>query len=434
MSLLLLFAGASASSSSMPLSTAYLSRRRFALTLVSPDRATRWRIGQWSSLSVAKDVHDIGPLTITAPLNAGWIANATADSDFDCVTGWEQFSFDFYIDGELEWSGPIVRREFAPGMALHAQPNVVFVAETFAAHLLSRRQGATATKADVAYNDNADDIIRQAVRNATGVVAPSGYPVGVGRDDFGPDWTVAVEANASAAATMLIGEQEGGNLLTFDQHVAEKGDCYIKVTESPAATWTVGVEYPYQENDRSSAIYLQPSAGTVTSYAATRSIEDLMNVFAVKGDGDGASQVKTYYSDTPSITARGVFEGEVTIPSASLTSVDAEGDSIIDHYAAPLNTVTVEVRDTDNGRFVYHPSAASGEYGMRDKVSVVIPQAATSLTAVVKGWEVSQQGAGPMRTTVKLGDLRATPRNQAAMFGAWMGRFASGPRWRNRGG
>lgn len=433
MSLLLLLAGASASSISQPLVTQYLSRRRFALTLVSPNRATRWRIGQWTDLKVSKDLHDAGALAITAPLSAAWIAEATADSDFDAVTGWEQYSFDVYIDGELEWSGPIVSRAFAPGQVLHADPAVTFVAEPFTQHYLGRRSNATATKVDVAYNDSADDIIRQAARAANGGTSPSGYPVGESRADFGPDWTFAVEADAGLAPTIQVGEQDGGNLWEFASHVAEKGDCYITSVESPAATWTLDIDYPYQENDRSSAIYLTPPSGAVLDYGAERSIADLVNVFAVKGDGEGASQVKTYYSDTASTTLRGVFEGDATLPAASLTYVDAEGNSIIDRYADPLNTLTVEIRDTDEARFVYHPSSASGEYGMRDKVSVVIPQAAMSATAIVKGWEITQQGAGPMLTSVRLGDLRPSPLKQSVMFGGWVGRHM-GNRWRNRGG
>lgn len=434
MSLLLLLAGSSASSISQPLVAQYLSRRRFALTLVSPDRATRWRIGQWTDLKVSKDLHDAGALAITAPLNAAWIEDATADSDFDAVTGWEQYSFDVYIDGELEWSGPIISRAFAPGQTLHADPAVTFVAEPFTQHLLSRRTNATTTKADISYNDNADDIIRTAARNANGFISLTDYPVGETRDDFGPDWTMAVEADASAAPSIVIGEQEGGNAWDFVAHVAEKGDCYIASVESPAATWTIDVDYPYQENDRSSAIYLTPPSGAVVGYSAERSIADLVNIFAVKGDGEGASQVKTFYSDTPSTTLRGVFEGDATLPAASSAQVDAEGDAIIDRYANPLNTLSVEIRDTDEARFVYHASAASGEYGMRDKVSVIIPQAAMTATAVVKGWEISQQGAGPMLTAVRLGDLRPSPIKQAVMYAGFIGRRTGGNRWRNRSG
>ena len=88
-----------------------------------------------------------------------------------------------YIDGTLEWSGPIMDRKHTPGQALHAYPNATFVAETFTQHLAKRRANNTVGKANATYTDQADDIIRQALRNCTAVITPTGYPVGVRRAD-----------------------------------------------------------------------------------------------------------------------------------------------------------------------------------------------------------------------------------------------------------
>lgn len=431
MSLLLLLG---AGSSPPAPSTYYLTRERMLLYLVSPDRATSWRIGQWVALSVEKEEHDAGVLSITAPINAGWITSATAESDFDTVSGWERFSFDVYIDGTLEWSGPIMDRKHTPGRALHAYPFATFTAETFTQHLPKRRSNNTATKASVTYADNADDIIRQSFRNANGSVSPSGYPGGVSRGDFG-DWTMAVQADIGAASSISLSEQDGNNVWLFATHVAEKGDCYIYSVETSAGTFNMRVDSPYQENDRSSSIVLTPAAGNVPDYTSSRTMLDLVNVASVRGDGAGASQVKGWQEDGPSVATRGVFEGESTVAGASSTTyTDTEAASILTRQGDPTDTIEVSVRSTSGARFVYHASAATGQYGMRDKVSVVLPQISTAATAIVRGWKIEQGGAGPIRESIKLGDLRASVGKAAAMFSGFPGVFASGSRFRTNSG
>lgn len=414
----------------------YLTRRRLSVVLVSPDRATTWRVSQWTALDCGKDVHDAGTLSITAPLSAWWIAQATADSAFDAVTGWERFSFDVYIDGTLEWSGPIIRRDAEPGMAMHVDPQITFTAETFCQHLASRRSNASTTKADVTYTDQADDIIRQAARNCNGSVSPTGYPGGVSRGDFGSGWTVAVQANTGSAATISVGEQEGGNVWGFMTHVAEKGDCFIWTAETSAGTWQYRVETPYLENDRSASIVLTAPAGSLAGYKLGYTTEDIVNTFAIKGSGSGATQVKTWYNDATSTAARGVYEGDVTLPSASgSTYTDAEGATVLDRYGSPLATVEAQIRDTASARFVFHASSTSGQYGMRDQVTVAVPQIATTLTAVVVGWKIAQQGDSPVVTSTKLGDFRPSVGKQAALFGGFFGsRNPGGWRFRNRSG
>lgn len=433
MSLLLLLGGG-ASAPAVPPSTYYLTRERCLIYLVSPDRTTRWRIGQWTALSIEKEMHDAGALSITAPINAGWITSATAESTFDTVTGWDQFSFDVYIDGTLEWSGPIMDRKHTPGQALHAYPNATFTAETFTQHLAKRRANNTVGKANATYTDQADDIIRQALRNCTTVITPTGYPVGVSRADFG-DWTVAVQADTGSAGSLSISEQDGNNVWLFALHVAEKGDCYIYAEEGSTAAFTYRVTYPYQANDRTAAIVLTPVAGNVTTYSDGRTVLDLVNVAAVKGDGATTTQIKGWQSDATSITARGVYEGESTLAGASSTTyTDTEANAIISRQADPTDTIEVEVRSTAAARFVFHASSTTGQYGMRDKVSIVLPQLQTAATAIIRGWKIEQSGAGPMRESIKIGDLRPSVGKSAALATGWPGVFASGDRLNTNSG
>lgn len=429
MTLLLLLGGAS--SAVTPPTTYYLTRERVNLYLTTPNRATRYQVGQWSSLSVEKDTHDSGPCVVTAPMNAAWITAADAAGAFDTVTGWEEYSFDLYVDGRLEWSGPIVRCSRKPGAAMHAYPTVEFTAETWTQNLLRRRSNASTTKASVSYTDNADDIVRQAIRNANGSVTPSGYPVATSRSNFG-SFTVAVEADTSSASSITLSEQEGNNLWAFCTGVAEKGGLYIDCTESPAGTFTFGVAYPYVRNDRTASIILTPAAGSVLSYQATRSLEDIVNLAAMKGSGSGSSQVKTWYKDVTSYGTRGGYEGEATLPEAASSAyTDAEGAAYLDRLAAPLDTVEAEVRSTAGAWFTFHPSSATGQYGMRDTITIVLPEVSTAATATVVGWRLEQAGETPFRTIAKLGDWHASIGKQLAMRSGWAGPYAQGDRWRS---
>lgn len=429
MTLLLLLGGAS--NAPTPPTTYYLTRERVNLYLTTPSRATRYQVGQWSSLSVEKDTHDAGPCVVTAPMNAAWITAADAAGAFDTVTGWEEYSFDLYIDGVLEWSGPIVRCTRKPGAAMHAYPTVEFTAETWTQNLLRRRSNATASKALVSYTDNADDIIRQAIRDANGSVSPTGYPAATSRANFGT-FTISVAANTSSAASMTLSEQEGNNLWTFCTGIAEKGDCYIFSTESSATVFAFDVDYPFIRHDRTAEIVLTPAAGSVLSYEATRSLEDLVNLAAIKGSGSGASQIKTWYKDATSYTARGGYEGEATLPeAASSTYTDTEGATYLDRLSAPLDTVEAEVRSTAGAWFTFHPSSATGQYGMRDTITIVLPEVSTAATATVRGWRLEQAGEQPFRTIAKLGDWHASVGKQLAMRGGWAGPYAQGDRWRS---
>lgn len=417
-----------------PPPTYYLTGERVLLYITAPDRATRWRIGQWSSLSVAKEEHDAGTFAITAPSNAAWILSAVSESAFDVVSGWEEFSFDVYIDGTLEWSGPIVDRKTTPGAAGHAWPYVTLTAETFTQHLPKRRANNTTDKSVSVSTDNADDIIRQALRNANGSVTPTGYPGGVSRADFG-SFTMAVQADTNSAASLAVSEQDGNNTWLFVTHVAEMGDCYIYTVETSAGTFNYRVDYPYQENDRTAAIVLTPAGGTVTDYASDRTLTDLVNVAAVKGSGNGATQVKGWQSDGTSIAARGVFEGEDTLPGASSsTYTDTEATSILDLQGNPIDTLDVSIRSTAAARFVYHASTSTGQFGMRDQITVVLPQLATAATAIVRGWKIEQSGTGPFRESITLGDIRPSVGKAAALSTGWPGPFSAGGRRRNNSG
>lgn len=416
-----------------PPSTYFLTGARMLIYLVSPDRATYWRVGQWTSLTVEKEGHDAGLLSITAPTNAGWIRSATSESDFDTVTGWERFSFNVYIDNTLEWSGPIVNRVHAPGLAPHSYPSATFTAETFTQHLAKRRANNTTSKVDVLYTDNADDIIRQALRDCSGTITPTGYPVGVSRTDFG-DWTVAVEANTGTASSISVSEQDGKNVWLFVNHVADKGDCYIYTTESPAATFTYKVTSPYQGRD-ARAVVLTPAAGSVLSWSETRTILDLVNVAAVKGDGDGATQVKGWQATTSSITTRGVFESEATVPGASSTTyTDTEATAILAKQAEPTDTLEVEIRSTPGARFVYHTASTTGEYGMRDLVTLAFPTISVAAEAIIRGWKIEQSGAGPIKESIIVGDIRPSVVKSAALRSGWPGPFSSGDYYRNNNG
>lgn len=402
--------------------------------LVDPTRSTKYRVACWSALDVNKEEHDFGALTITVPANAPWITNAAAIG-FDVYDGWEEWSFDVYIRrSDPVWSGPIVSRSFTSGPSLHGDPTVTLTAVTFLQHFLSRRRNNSATYADVQTTDYPEDIIRLAYRNACGDVTPTGYPGALTRDNFGTSWTVDGAADeGSASPTLAIHEQEGGLLLDYVREVADKGDCYLYATETSAATWELTTERPYQDTDTTSQFVLTPARGSVTAWATELSILDLLNVVAIKGDGSGATQVKGYQTDATSTTARGIYEGEGTLPAASSTTyTDTEATRIIETNAEPHETVTLALRDVSGAQF--YGTTSGQHYEMRDLVRFYLPSVATTVDAVVRGWRLTQSGTGPFDASMTLGNFRMPELRQALSAVPTIGRRLTGNRWQNRDG
>lgn len=391
---------------------AYLSHRNVALYLVSPDRSRRYRVRHWESLEAFHVVHPVGQLKLVAPLTAPWIALAEADSDafgLGTAVQWWGWSLDLYVRRMTEplWSGPLIARRLShDGTAGSAR--VELTAHTWLYHALWRRahhQGAT--MADKTYTAAADNMLLQIIRNNIGnpVVTPSGYvPT---RTDFGPDWTFAGAADNSPAqaSSISLAEQAGNNLWTVVERGAELGDCYFFVTESPAATFTISVAAPYQRSDLSSGlngIIIGPQYGTAQSFEDYQSFEETVNQARLKGDGDAASQVSKWYTNSTSQTKYGIFEGERTEHGTpSTTYTDTSGAALVDTQGEPVDTVTMTVRDSAACAF-------NSDIFMRDLVPWHDPVFDMSGTALIRGWNLKQSGAGAFDLVLTLGDYRAS--------------------------
>lgn len=415
--------------------TNWLDHTNLIVYLVNSSRSTKYRVACWSAIDIAKEEHDFGALTITAPVNAPWITNA-AGTSFDPYTGWERWSFDVYIRGMTtpEWSGPIITRAFTAGPSLHGEPTVTFTAVTFCQHFLSRRRNNTATYADVATTDYPEDLIRIAYRNACGDVTPTGYPGGVNRSDFGTGWTVDGAADVGTVSpTIAKFEQEGNLLLDYCRDVADKGDCYLYASETSAATWSLTTARPYQDTDTTASFVLTPVRGSVTSWRLEHTVADLINVAGIKGDGSNTGQVKGYQSDATSIASRGVFEGEGTLPAASSTTyTDTEATRMVELYAEPTETIEIAARDVSGAQF--YGQTAGSTYGLRDLLRFYIPPIDTTVDAVLRGYRIAQSGEGPVSVDLTLGNIRVPVHKQVFDGAGYMGRRLTGGRWRNNDG
>jgi len=415
--------------------TNWLDHSNCWLYLTDPTRSTRYRIASWLAFDATKDEHDLGSLSITVPGDVPWASNA-AGAGFDLYDGWEQWSLDLYLrrTGVPIWSGPIVSSTLTPGPSLRGAPTVTLLATTFLQHFATRRRYNSATYADIATTDYPEDIIRKAFRDACGDVVPTGYPGGLTRAEFGTGWTVDGAADVGTVSpTIALHEQEGGLLLDTVRHIADKGDCYLYASETRAATWSLTTARPYQDTDTTSRFVLTPVRGSVTEWQLEKTVLDLLNVVGIKGDGSGAGQIKGYQYDAASVAARGVYEGEGTLPAASSTTyTDTEATRIVELHAEPHEAVEVALRDVTGAQF--YGTTSGQHYELRDLVRIDLPTVGAQVDAVVRGWTVAQSGTGPFEATMKLGNLRLNALMQAVDVVGYVGPRLGGNRWRNNDG
>lgn len=410
----------------------YLDVGDVEVNLVSPDRETSYRVDTFYSLRCQHGKQPWGPLRMEIAPDEPWLTNPGAYSGsggaFALLDGWEFWSIDVTLQGggllDPLWSGPIQGTRWINAGGLGRWE---IEAESFLGHFLMRFNNATSTAADVAYSggtDYAADIILKAVRGAMGPsgTTPTGYPA-ITRTSVGPHWAVTGASTVSVGSQLTLSEQSGNNLITFVEHVADKGDVAVTISETAAGVWEIDVE-AYQAKDMTAQTYdfrMTPEDGSVVSLERYNHLHDLLNVINIKGSGSGASQVTKWTHDGTSHTARGTYEGQGTIKgAASATVVGSEASDMVNDLKDPHDELALEVADRDGLEF-------NSKWPPRSLVPYADPEVGLSGSALVVGWEL--EGPSPWTIRPLVSDREHAILEQSAKRTGRRGRFGAASRW-----
>lgn len=387
-------------------------------------------VDQWISCSVQHDKH-IGTAQLVTSLDATWAA-AKIDPAADLIGSWVTI---YYRDMTTPlFHGALVKAEYGYAYGTRA---AALTFESMFGHIWRRCIAVTPNNAQFIFTSpaiEADVFGQRVMHDALGDLAAAdglwssavGGGLTVDRGDAGQFgvWTVTVPALHSPALSandVLVDQQSGGNTLDLLIDIAERGDIAYTTTETGTpGTLEFDSTATFARTDVSATVVLSDQHGTLSGFKRTVDYTTVRNTWQIKGDGDGSSQVNTWYQDGSASTI-GRFEDTVTFPAITSTaSKEAYRDRMFALYAEALQSIEVEI--VEQGGVLFNDT-----FGLRDTVRVHSALFGYAATHTVVGYKLDLPSTGVGRVSLT---LNQHPRRMATDTRDW----AEGPGGRGGGG
>jgi len=392
------------------------------LFLLCGQRVIRALVTDWKDLECDMGAYLQGTLTVTVPkTSTACIAtNADGNSAQSIDWGWTDnsgkdnlWSLDFIYRGVRIFSGPIVvvkkTRDGYPGTA-----QVTLVAESFYQHFGRRRQVRTEDGSQWSATNDISDVFRQLWREqwkSGSVITPTGsgsrqaYTATEARTDAGPNWTVTVEADDSAGSSITYKVDDKTNLLDVTNELcnltASTADwLWPTITESPAATWTIGVDVARPVlNDLTGSVLFTSHRGNLTRFEKVIDGSAAASLWTVTGRGSGTSQFCRHIADATACNVIGVYEDALNVAQGGTTGeLDQEAQRLINEMKQGWVTWEAEVIETDETTY-------TADWNIGDNVTVYDATWAETVAAMVIGCKVAASTPGPFTVTPRFGRM-----------------------------
>lgn len=404
-----------------------MSRPTVRVLYWTSSEAKMYPLFSWDSLTVSYD-----QFTATASLTVrqdhqivglGYAANSPSKAFFE-------HSLWVYYGATLLFWGPCIDLKLVGG-ASTSDSRVELQFEDHVQHALRRRMNWSQTQAytkpaTAAPNAILLDLIDDAMGGVAGPVSPDDYPAGHTRDDFN-NWIYTAGAASGSPSNVDWSYQSGNNLLDVAVELCEKYDMIVTADRTAKATYNFNVEYPYQVNDKTGTIVLTPIRGTGTDWEVSYA-HAYVNVARVGGDGEGASQTESWAHDNDSITDRGIYEDNATLPAGDADAINSDSAWIL----ADLKDARYEYATRPLYTTVARPFL---DYNWRDKVMMYHPDYGHLVEQTIIGYKLDARNGGRSWTVDLTIDNKAMPvlRMMRDRVGGTPGRN-SGGRWKDKNG
>lgn len=391
-------------------------------SLFKDDETDMFRLDGYEQLSVEHG--QFGSETAGVAIRAASPVGALALS---APAGEELWGYQLWVTegAATVFRGPVHNAKLSSG---GRGPAVEIAAEGHLQHALRRRCNWSPTKAVDSHtarpNTIAIEVIDAAIGAIAGPVAPTGYPGGVSRTDWGFSTTYAAGVATGMPTSVTWKQQAGKNVQDVVEELCQNYDMCPVLSRASTASYAINVAYPYRLVDRTASVVLTARRGNSTDFSWNTPYT-LTTVARFAGAGSGAAQTDVF--TTAGTPTYGTHEDQGTQPEGDL-GVCVYGGAAMLRASAPLVTVETSVRNTTG--LAFHL-----DYQWRDLVRVYDADCGRFADQVIVGWKLDAWAGGRgYRYELVLNEPRLSyMRLMAGKTGLPFGRSA-GDRWRDTRG
>ena len=275
-----------------------------------------------------------------------------------------------------------------------------FTFEPWAAHFLSRRVYLSSSyqKADIVA-DVADTVLGYVLQlngfDAIATVTPAGYPAT--RTDFGPVSVTCATPAGTHPTTINLDVSDGRRLLEEAERLLDAYDMALAIAESPRGTFELSIDDTYQQNDKSNAVCLSLTRGSVARYSETIDYSALENVLSLVSTAGGG--LRAFTQDATSVGDFGVYEGSYAPSQYDANASAEEGTYLKGRFANPAISFDCLAVDQPGATF-------NVDYAIRDLVTVESEAWGRTSEQLVVGARIDASGRN-VRASAVLGEPRA---------------------------